>query len=210
MSDLLKQAGALVSFLGALMPDFCDVILFDARSAGFPVLEQSNWMSGNVRLIRKEVKQCVKDTKAVTTGYMVKKCICNNEMELYSLSVFFLKEKDKVVGVLAISSDCTPLLKAYASLANMLPIMTEETEVQDDYSGELETISKLSDITDVVEKFTDGIRRISPQERGEIILDLYDAGAFCLKGAVSKVAEDLKMSEQSVYRYLTKIKKMRK
>ena len=43
----------------------------------------------------------------------------------------------------------------------------------------------------------------------EIILELYEMGVYSLKGSVARTAEVLQISEQSVYRYLSKIKRAR-
>jgi predicted transcriptional regulator YheO len=67
----------------------------------------------------------------------------------------------------------------------------------------------LDSIGEIVAEFNVVPENTTPDERLEIMCDLYDAGVFRLKGAVAKTAEVLHMSEQSVYRYLTRIKKAR-
>lgn len=48
---------------------------------------------------------------------------------------------------------------------------------------------------------------LSPEGKEHLIEKLNDEGIFLLKGAVSKVAEALDLSDPSVYRYLRKLKK---
>lgn len=47
--------------------------------------------------------------------------------------------------------------------------------------------------------------QVKPKQRAEAIAKLYDRGLFEIKGAVAQVAEILKMSEPSVYRYLKQV-----
>ena len=42
-----------------------------------------------------------------------------------------------------------------------------------------------------------------------MIIQLYDSGVLDLKGAVAKTAQALRMSEQSIYRYVAKVKRGR-
>ena len=48
---------------------------------------------------------------------------------------------------------------------------------------------------------------LSPERKEQVIHKLNDEGVFQLKGAVSKAAAALNLSEPSVYRYLNNLKK---
>ena len=67
----------------------------------------------------------------------------------------------------------------------------------------------LNTVTEVIRQFSDMPTRMTLEERQEVICDLYDMGVYNLRGAVAKTAEIMQISEQSVYRYIAKIKKAR-
>jgi len=64
-------------------------------------------------------------------------------------------------------------------------------------------------IDKMVSEFSDAPDRLTPDEKTELIIDLYDSGVLDLKGAVAKTAQALRMSEQSIYRYVAKVKRGR-
>ncbi|MBR4905403.1 MAG: helix-turn-helix domain-containing protein, partial [Clostridia bacterium] len=67
----------------------------------------------------------------------------------------------------------------------------------------------LDTIERIVSEETDAPQRLTPEEKKALIVELYDAGVFDLKGAVAEAAAALHLSEQSIYRYLSQIRRMR-
>jgi predicted transcriptional regulator YheO len=70
------------------------------------------------------------------------------------------------------------------------------------------TVDKLAydSIEEVIETYGVEPERMTQTEKVEIIEKLNEGGVFLLKGAVSKVATRLNVSEATVYRYLNGIK----
>nr|WP_304654861.1 helix-turn-helix domain-containing protein [Sporolactobacillus sp. STSJ-5] len=74
-------------------------------------------------------------------------------------------------------------------------------------SPSIEDLAKAS-IKEIVGGVNIPPERMSQEERLEIIEKLNENGIFLLKGIVSIVAEELCTSEASIYRYLSKVKKV--
>ena len=71
-------------------------------------------------------------------------------------------------------------------------------------------LTDLDEIDEMVKEFCPGPSELTPKERKELFLDIYDTGIFRIKGAIPKTAEAMGISEQTVYRYISEIKKLRK
>jgi len=207
---MINHYKELVGFLGNVLPEFYEIILFDTTKKGYPVIEQSNWISQFEKETRKMVADVLKNSEYVEQGYAVNQVVVAKD-KLCKISVLLLKDKDLVVGALCINMDCESLMKAEALISGMLNFCATKTD-EDETTGEYVQETKatgLNDIKRMVDAFSVEPERMTVNERKEIFLDLYDAGVFRFKGAVPKAAEVLKMSEQSVYRYLSNIKKKR-
>ena len=66
------------------------------------------------------------------------------------------------------------------------------------------TINKIDTI---INQFDVTPKRMTTEEKTEIIRALNDCGIFNIRGSVQEVADKLNMSEPSIYRYIKKIKK---
>lgn len=210
MNQLLEQFARVVPFLGGVLPENYNVILLDTVSSGFPVVEQSNWIRQDVKQIRKILKTVLKNKAAVEQGHIMHQMILPNQSELSFISFFFIKDGEEVVGALCTDMDCSLLFKMNGFLSSMLPKQFNE---EDPMAAGAVTINNGFTVAEILEhilgEYEEEPAKFTPQDRMEIIIELYDAGVFRMKGIIPQVAEGLAMSEQSVYRYLSKIKKMR-
>ncbi len=111
--------------------------------------------------------------------------------------------------MLTVSIMLNDYFAAYGLLESVLTAATEEidkiqaTPLPDGGTPTLERIDA------IVRENSEAPERLTPEEKMELFIDLYDEGVFELKGAVAKAAEALHMSEQSVYRYLAQIRRAR-
>lgn len=200
----------LVGFIGNALPDIYEVFLFDTTKKGYPVVEQSNWISRSEKETRKLLIDTLKNETYVSQGCAINLLNVVKD-SIFKTSIYFVKDNGSVVGALCINTDCAVLMKAEALLSGVLTIsnsdMSEPAEIKA-VDVEARAVG-LDDIKKIVENFGVEPERMTALERKEVFLDLYDSGVFRFKGAVPRVAEELRMSEQSVYRYLSNIKKKR-
>ncbi|MGT2934037.1 helix-turn-helix transcriptional regulator [Streptococcus catagoni] len=161
-------------------------------------------------LINKKVYR-VKD---YVTNY---KAIVNSQHKEVRGSTFFIKDQDgELEGMLCINMD----ISAYQKLATdvlklgnlgLEQLSSEIFNMAPNSQNQEEAVEVLtSNIQDIISEIIDPSLlnqniQLSQEVKIEIVSKLHEKGVFQLKGAVSKVAEILNISEPSVYRYLKKI-----
>ena len=211
MNDELKKYSRLVPFFAEALGNLFEINLFDMTDPDYPIVASANG-NGDVQERIREFLSEIADSKIVRNRkYIENRPLEINFERLLKTSVYFIKdEQEKLLGALCISVQCNFFMKMSQFAMNMLQFNMEDLD-DDSFDGEdLSASAKepsLDSITEFVKEYGVEPERITQNERLEIICDLYDMGVYNLKGAVAKTTEALQVSEQSVYRYITKIKK---
>ncbi|KHD44285.1 helix-turn-helix transcriptional regulator [Streptococcus hongkongensis] len=151
--------------------------------------------------------------KDYVTNY---KAIVSPENKEVRGSTYFIKnEQGQLEGMLCINLDISAyksiatnvLSLANLDLGQIIPdlapkatIITQEEPVEVLSNNIQDIISEIIDPSLINQNI-----QLSQDVKVEIVTKLSEKGVFQLKGAVSKVAEILKISEPSVYRYLKKV-----
>lgn len=209
----LEQYAKMVKFLADTLGNTFEAGLFDLTDPAFPIVAASNRFSEVQEKVR-ELVTSVKDSQRVQaeqglTNYPVQ----IDFDKLLKVSVFFIRNAEgSVIGAIWLSMRCDLFLKMETFAANMLQFCKEEsssTPAEEPYAAITSRELSLDTVTEVIREFSDAPARMTLDERQEVICDLYDMGVYNLRGAVAKTAELMQISEQSVYRYIAKIKKAR-
>lgn len=212
----------LVEFLGIVMGSSTEVVLHIMDSFGYYIGAIANGhVSG--RTVDSPITGLALDMIR-SKAYRNHSFLCNykgigkNGNTLKSSTYFIKNDEDELEGLLCINADVSSYLEAAETLMGLASFGSTETKQR------LATHVNPSLHTDeeMVEYFSDSIQdivyTIIPRElienpdslkypkRLEIINELYKQGVFAIKGAVSKVASILNISEPSVYRYLQTVK----
>ncbi|EFR43628.1 helix-turn-helix transcriptional regulator [Streptococcus pseudoporcinus] len=134
--------------------------------------------------------------------------------EVRGSTLFIKNASGQLEGMLCINMDISVyknLADNILNLANLLPHQCQSPSLTSINYHPDETVEVLSNnIQDIISEIIDpsllkqGIN-LSQEVKIDIVYKLHEKGVFQLKGAVSKVAEVLNISEPSVYRYLKKI-----
>lgn len=224
MTDyMLKQYSILVDFLGkSLGPDY-EVALHDIGYDTNSIVAISN---GNIsgRTIGAPMTDLalsiVSDKSYKTSNYKINYKGISKELRILRSSTMFIKdEHDELVGLLCINFDN----KKYVELSNQILNLCQPDNLIEQ-NNTYESINSLLD--DESESFSGSIAeltetvlnkaladknipidRLTQSERLDIIDTLNKKGIFMLKGAVSEVAKQLRCSDPSIYRYLSKLNK---
>ena len=189
----VEEYRSLASFIGKSLGRIYDVFFCEHNGSEFLVPKDVFNPKAYVSLI----SECIEEEKTELTKFSE---IESDRISRVSVKVF-RNEKDEVLGALIISLKCNPLFRITNFADDLLNIDALDNEPE--YPLTFEGIKQyISDF---------GIRGAKPSayEKAEIINELYELGMFNIKGAVQKVADELKMSTKSVYRYLSKVKEMR-
>ena len=212
MNDKLEAYKGLISFLGKALPGEFDAILFDLTEKGYPAVEKSDWGRRNEKEVKKLLQNLIKEGAALDES-VFGRVIPTSEQKLEKVSFYFIKESGKAIGALALSMELDTYLKFSSFLSDRLGIVGNDgvTPINmNSYMQRERVLTVLDEIDDVVKVFCPDPSELTPKERKELFLDIYDTGIFRIKGAIPKVAEAMGISEQTVYRYLSEIKKARR
>ncbi|MCL1631538.1 PAS domain-containing protein [Sporolactobacillus sp. CPB3-1] len=206
----------LVAFLGEVLGDDTEIILHDVTDLENSVVAISETnLSGRdigspvTNLILKMLKEGKSRNKSFITNY---EGIAKDGTVLRSSTFFIRNDKNEIIGMLCINIDYRKMEKVIDYLSKFVGVKKPELkkieEPVEHLSPSIEDLAK-SSIKEIVGGVNIPPERMSQEERLEIIEKLNENGIFLLKGIVSIVAEELCTSEASIYRYLSKVKKVR-
>lgn len=133
-------------------------------------------------------------------------------------STFFIKNANKLVGILCINHDTSVIRDVICKIINIekLDDMGEFLSQDESSNLEINDLANVETLSRSIEEilaqnidmnYLNSNYQLSITQKEEIAKTLYEKGIFNIKGAVSIVAKFLKISEPSVYRYLKKFKK---
>lgn len=202
MNKHLEEYTYLTKFLKDILPGIYDIIVVDFMAEGYPIIEQSNWSSPNSEPMRRAI------VEAFEAGHhrKMESSMAIQDDRLIKLNHFFIEEDGNVIGGFCIGMECDVVLKSMTLLQEMVGEQFWKAETDD--AAERENV-ELHDIRGIVESFGEDPTTLTVDEKKELFCDLYDLGVFRLKGAVAEVANVMNLSEKSVYRYLSEIRKAR-
>jgi len=198
----------LVTFLGKSLGLGMEVVLFDAIQPHWEILASNNLKESTINIIKDLAKAKYENEKCRNRGYFTNSSENISIMKISKMSAFYIEnDQHELIGVLALSMRCDELLRVQTLISSLLTM--------DDDDDKEETMSfpvverSLNGISQYIKDFGIVNQTSTYNERFEIICDLYDMDLFSIKGSVAKTAEELGISDKSVYRYITKIKEFR-
>ncbi|WP_461213154.1 helix-turn-helix transcriptional regulator [Lacticaseibacillus sp. GG6-2] len=216
MAQTLKECKALVSFLGTTLTANYEVVLhwIDAQGSYYiaaivhPEISGRNLNSPITGFALELVKNHVYETQDYVTNYKAKA-----GSKMIQGSTFFIKSDDgKLLGLLCINYDGSEYAEMAEKLAVLAgqPLKTPTTEAANAPVSEFLHASVEEIIQSVIEPdlLKPGVT-LTQEKKVALCAKLDERGVFQIKGAISKVAKVLHVSEPSVYRYLKMINRER-
>ncbi len=206
----LKKYIPLVDFLAEVFGNDAEVVLQDVSDFNNSVISiRNNHISGRklgapaTNLVLKVMNGNFTDKNYVTnyrgvsaTGKVVRS------------STYFIKDdKEIVVGMLCINID----IDKYVQLKNHLDSILKLPEEIFEKTTERFSVSAEGLASDSIETILEesGISpdRMSQEEKIDVVNKLDKNGVFLVKGSICKVASILNVSNATIYRYLSKIRR---
>jgi predicted transcriptional regulator YheO len=218
MNKYLLRYAQLVDFLGRVLGKNSEVVLHDVHDLTNSIVAIANGgVSGRkvggpatdlVIDIIKNKKYRGKDYLCNYTGYT------ENGAPLKSSTFFLRDDRGEIIGLLCINTDCRDLIAARDTLNSLIQPGSGAGDGAENITENLsQSVDELlaDKIRDCVRRVVDpdkiGPDRMSQQEKMDVVRQLYGEGVFNLKGAVAQISAAVKISEPSVYRYISMIKK---
>lgn len=213
----------LVEFLGQALGERCEVVLHDLTVPEKSIIAIANGhisgreIGGSVtdfllKLLQSEKKEHV----TYLANYRGKG---QNGRVCRSSSYFIQNEAGDTIGTLCINVDITAYMQAKDFLEKELSgvdsLQHMVTPVDDTMASSKIFENLHSTVDEVIGAMIDGHlgkypacgSRLSFAERLRLVGDLQADGLFLLRGGISALAEKINVSEPTIYRYLSKIKK---
>ncbi|WP_312640395.1 PAS domain-containing protein [Hydrogenoanaerobacterium sp.] len=203
----------LVDFIADCMGENTEVVLHDLTDYHQSVVAIRN---GNIsgRSVGSPITDLsLKVLKAATfeqTPYMANyQGVAKNGHMLKSSTYFIKDDSERFVGMLCINTDYHNLVSSRNLLTEMIAMM----KIPNESAAISENLNM-----NVHELVMNNIHRICPdignlaetmqqREKMEIVDKLNEMGTFMIKGAISYVADALRVSVPTIYRYLNLVKK---
>lgn len=206
--EVLESYIPIVNFIADICGSNYEVLLHDIKNPESSVIAIRNGHLSGRKIGDPMTDLAIKILN--DKSYLKKEYIANyigksNNKKFFS-STYFIKNEGKLIGLICINNDVAPFLNLQSSLNNILKSFETEEE-REDYSENIgNPVKSLANsiISKTIANLSVPPERMSIDEKVKIVQELNESGVLMLKGAVAEVAEELKISEGTVYRYLNK------
>ena len=207
--ELLEMYKPMVSFLSSLCGPGCEVLLHDVSKLekGTVIAIANGYHSGRTigSPMTDLAQQIYHDQLYLTQDFLTNYHGVSKSKNFIS-NTYFIKNEDRLIGLLCVNRNITAIHDLDLVLTN-LKQQYNLTEVRTDIQEHLNTsvdemLSSL--VTKAVEKAGVSPQRMSRQEKTKIVQELSEQGVLTMKGAIVEIAQQLGISEPTVYRYLNR------
>jgi len=222
MNDIMDEYIKVVEFLGQVLGENCEVVLQDVRKGKNCIIAIAN---GNIsgRKIGSPLtdfgREVVAESSWKEKDYYNNYTGLTKDNKPLRSSTFFIKENNKLVGMLCINIDESKYLALSEMLLRLGGVQNHPSDgtagtaslpPESGAGSGLEVFYEdTNDVVDsVIGEFcsmfdTKTASRLTQSEKIEIVKKLNEKRVFMIKGAVSQVAGKLGISVASLYRYLS-------
>lgn len=203
----------LVKFMGQVFGSDFEIILHDISQPDTSIIAIENAHISGRRIgdsLTDLARQFIADKKYLETDYIVNyEGKCAGGHHLVS-STYFIKEDDTLIGLLCINHNTDTLLEAERAIHALSTAFCLPGKGPSGYSERLNaSILDISSdrILNTLNSFNVMPKRMSAAEKIELVKKLDEQEIFSTKGAIAQVADYLQVSEPTIYRYLSKVRK---
>lgn len=204
--EILNLYIQIAPFLSKVCGPGCEVVVHDITDPEHSLIAIENSLSG--RVVGDPLTDLALDILTKGT-YLHSPSICNYEGRSkgkdFLSSTYFIKNKERLIGLLCINKDMSSLQQANHALHLLLEQFNLTAAASDEYRENLDTpvIGLLyKRIEEVIAQKGISPSRMSRKEKVGIVRQLNDEGLLSVKGAVGEIARQLSVSIPTIYRYL--------
>lgn len=213
--DTLMKYIPIAEFISSILGDNCEVVIHDVTSPNNSIIFIKNGhLSGRklggplTDLVLSIIQNKSYKNKSFVSNYKA----IGNFKTFRSASYFIKNDNEEIIGVLCINIDIEPYDKVKQLMdsltfisADSINDMKKTLDTQEQFYDNVDDLLYMM-IQKTISKTNVPPDRMSSDEKINIVKELYNEGAFNLKGAVFEIAKALQVSEPTVYRYLNKYK----
>lgn len=219
-SEILSLYIPLVNFLGDVLGDNTEVVLHDVSSPERSVIAiRHGFHSGrSVGSSLTDFAFQVKHNKEYETSDYLVNYRAKAKGKEFIASTFYIKNNGKLIGMLCLNTNTTAVrdfikttqqfietLHIGGSVLSMNPDGEPDVSVEENLDIPIVSFAD-SIIAKTIAESNIPPERMTRREKMEIVWNLADCGIPRMKGAISEIARQLKLSESTVYRYISQKK----
>ena len=210
--EIIESYLPMVDFIANVYGKNCEVILHDLRK-----LENSIIAIRNNQVTGRNVNDTITDFALDIISqekYKNENFICNytgktndGGKDIRASTYFIRDEEGDLIGMLCINIEVTALINARRVIDDFI-LDGERVEIKEQENFSLSINDHVSSlIIQTLAEFETAPLRMTMEEKKQVVKNLESKGVFLLKGVVNEVAKSLKVSEQTVYRYIKELEK---
>lgn len=211
----LEKYIPLINFMGLVFGNNFEIILHDISNLESSVIAIVNsHISGRSigSSITDFAMKIILDKEYLNNDYIVNYEGRTKDGRSLVSSTFFIKEKNKLIGMLCVNHDVHDLVEANKSISNLMKAfsLVDPPSSEFSYSENLDdSVKSLSSniIQSTFNQFGIPPERMSSDEKIELVRQLDHQYVFSTKGSVTQVANYFNTSESTIYRYINKSRK---
>ncbi|QTL98120.1 YheO-like PAS domain protein [Iocasia frigidifontis] len=210
MDNILDKYKTLVGFLAEVLGESYEIVLHDLSNFENSIIAIENGhISGRKKgdALTDLALKIVNDENNLKEEYLTNYTGKTKKNKNLRSSTFFIRnDKNKVIGMLCINFDVTKLIYARDMLDKLINgdkkinKITEE-KFPEKFTNSIEELMHLI-IENSIKEMSIPPKRMTADEKKEIVKKLDNQGVFLLKNSVTEVAKELETSEATIYRYL--------
>lgn len=206
----------VADFLSAILGENTEVVIHDFTDINHSIVYILN---GNIT--NRKIGDTITDLvlkhmieNSVKSPYITNyKSKTSNDVILNSSTLFIYNNKKKLIGALCTNTDLKNYTDAIRIINSFIPNFVYREEgnengelIKENFYNSNNTL-RYSKIEEIINRSSIPPERMTIDEKMNVVHNLQNEGVFMLKGSVSEVAECLKVSEATIYRYIRANKK---
>jgi len=208
----LKSYIHLVDFIAEVLGPNYEVVLHDVRNINNSIIAIRNGHISGRKIggpLADLSFKHIKENRDSNKKYILLHGKTKDGRQLKTSTYFIRDEKENIIGLLGINTDITEFVDLKTKLEEFinygekaLEVDKEEEKFENSIEDIMETI-----IIEVIRESEISVENMDQSDKLEITKKLNSKGVFLIKGSVAKVAEELKTSEATMYRYIKQVNK---
>lgn len=211
IAEDLKAYVPLVGFLSEVFGEDTEVILHDLRDLNQTIVAISNSVLSGRHLRDSATRlmlTILSNRDIQKRGFVVDYESRARTGALFRSHAMFIRDdQDAIIGMLSINSELRKLKQAQ----DLIERLTRTVPVPGAMSSEQMNITPQEMTEEAIEAelASAGIHpsAMTPADKFKVLQNLFEMGIFLMRGSVPRAAQALELSEPSVYRYLTAVRK---
>ncbi len=206
--ELLQTYVNLAPFLAKVCGPSCEIVVHSTVDTDRSLVAIENSLSGREKgdPLTDFAKELAEKGTFKDVSYLANYTGKTTDREFLS-STFFIKNGDRLIGMLCINKDVTPIKELNCMLMRLQEHFNLAIPADSEYSENLDNPVErimLERIADAITQSGVIPARMSIDEKVHVVRKLHETGITTMKGAVAEIAKRLSISVPTVYRYMKK------